>query len=80
MTFSRTPVTSFGLYSQEIRHDFHVPIPLLTMGQVRGFGELDPLYFLELIEEGLKAVVVDLVVPSVCQQRPERDFGDTVEN
>lgn len=50
------------------------------MGQVSRFGELDPLHFLELIEEGLEAVIVDFVVSSVDQQRPVRDFWDAVDD
>ena len=71
---------NFGLNCQEIPHRLHVPIPLLPMGQMGRLGELDPLYFLELIEEGPEAVIVDLVVPSVGQQRPVCDFGDAVDD
>ena len=45
--------SAFGSNCQEIRNDLHVPFPLLPMGQVRRFGELDPLDLLKLIEEGM---------------------------
>jgi hypothetical protein len=70
----------FGSNRQEIRDDLHEPIPLLPMGYVGGIGELDPLYFLKLIEERLKTVVGDLVVFSVGQQCPVRDLGDAVDD
>lgn len=45
---------------------------------MRRLGELDPLDFGKLIEEGLETSVVDLVVFSVGQQCPVRDFRDAV--
>ena len=50
------------------------------MGQVGRLSELNPFDLLKLIEEGLETSVVDLVVSSVGQQGPVRDFGDTVED
>ena len=72
--------STFGSNCQEIRNNLHVPIPLLPMSQVRRLGELDPLDFRKLIEEGLETSVVDFVVSSVGQQCPVRDFGDAVED
>ena len=77
---STNPIENFGSNRQEIPHDLHVPIPLLPMGQVRGLGELGPLHLWKLIEEGLDTSIVDFVVSSVGQQRPVRDFGDTVDD
>lgn len=71
---------TFDSNCQEIRYDLHVPIPLLPVSQVRRLGELDPLHFLKLIEEGLKAAVVNFIVCSVGQQCPVCDFGDAVDD
>lgn len=71
---------NFGSRCQEVRHNLHVPIPLLPMGHVGRVRKLNPLHFLEFIEEGLKAVIVNLVVFSVGQQCPVRDLGDAVDD
>ena len=71
---------NFGSRCQEVRHNLHVPIPLLPVGHVGRVRKLNPLHFLEFIEEGLKAVIVNLVVFSVGQQCPVRDLGDAVDD
>lgn len=66
--------------NQEFIHDLDVQVPLLPMGQMRRLGEPGPLDFLELVKEGLKTGVIDLVVSSVGQQCPVLNLGDAVDD
>ena len=74
------PPDCTGSNRQEISYNLHVLISFFPMSQVRRLAKLDPLHFSKLIEEGLEARVVDLVVFSVGQQCPVCDFGDTIED